>query len=79
MKYFILLLNKKIFVILSHYTCHFELSANWELRTREFLNEVIADAVPGTRRADPQCILILEDASTGVTPQCAAITLVKML
>ncbi len=35
--------------------------------------------MPGTRRADPQCILILEDASTGVTPQCAAITLVKML
>jgi len=29
--------------------------------------------------ADPQCILILKDASTGVTPQCAATTLVKML
>jgi len=28
--------------------------------------------------ADPQCILILEDASTGMTPQCAATTLVKM-
>ena len=29
--------------------------------------------------AEPQYILILEDASTGVTPQCAATTLVNML
>ena len=29
--------------------------------------------------ADPQCVLILEDASTVAAPQCAATTLVKML